>query len=689
MAVRFFELPKYDITVLVQDPSSGLITEQTSGHIDFYKEGGTVRTGNTINDGNSGAILMFDTGAIGVGDFIFKNTDPTQIVEVTAINFGSLSITNNSGAPFTVDVFDRLIASTNRPLLYADERGRGAGFNQLALAAGGIEAYGFAFDGILYDGSGTALKVLKEQTPIGGEDEVDIRKFGALCDGVADDTDAILAAIDYVEAQAALYGPRVLRFHGAPHVSGKLVIAGTGIILRGDGQDATFLWQDAAQNLLEISGPSCTVEDMSLLFDSGAGITNRPLDILNTASDFRGRRLRLITLGTGVAVRSDGATFDDVLLGQGDGWSRAFTIIGQATQNLGTSISRLRGAMSPSGSQLGVVVEQGAMHFRLRDSVLTVTDPATQSMVCVQFQLGGGNVPEDCIVADSYFSSGQGIAHVFNAGAGIQYSRVLTADSRIGHRTATVGGSEAQGVTWAFCGCVGIGEASWVFDDTAVVKQIQSCWSSDVSLDGDGLHPHMSINANNTFVDGFMFGNFVRLTMAIEASHGIKYESAFYTLGHIHGATNIVTSVNAGVKAGGDAIHAPDANIDSSIDISHNSHPRNKGIVTLLDNVDDHMGVSMRSKTEASGTTLKVGAYGLIQFTGTGRTYTAYTVGVGNDGHEILLVNRSGNTMLFNHVGGTWINIGAAVASVLTNQAVRYVRIGTAYVQMGAPFTIG
>ena len=48
--LRPYDLPKYDLTVFGADPSSGLLTEQTTGWLDFYAEGGTVRAGTTIRN---------------------------------------------------------------------------------------------------------------------------------------------------------------------------------------------------------------------------------------------------------------------------------------------------------------------------------------------------------------------------------------------------------------------------------------------------------------------------------------------------------------------------------------------------------------------------------------------------------------------------------------------------------------
>ena len=687
-----YEMPRYDLTVLGQDPSSGIMTEQTTGHLDFYKEGATVRAGNSIANGASGAILVYDTGAIAVGDFIFVNLVTTQSIEVTGISYGSISVTNNSGSPFVVSQWDRVVSLTNRPLMYADERARSAGFNQLGLAAGGVAAYGFNFDALLYDGAGVVQRLIKEATPIGGEDEVDVRKFGALCDGVTDDTDALLAAIDYVEAHASLYGPRVLRLHGAPQVSGKLTIAQTGVIIRGDGQTATYLQMMAAVNLLEISGPNVVIVDLSLQFSPAGGIANRPLDILSTAANFRGRRLRVVTPGTGIAVRSDGAAFNDVLVEAGDGWSRMFTIVGQATQNIGTSIVGLRAVMEGNGSQFGIVVESDAKHFRLSQSVLTTSDPATQAFTVLQFQRGGGNAPQDIVVTDSFLSAGEAnIAVNVHAGYGIRFNNVLVTDSRIGFRTATVATFEAEEVSWNGCGCIGIGEAAWVFDDGDTVKRMIGCYSSDVSQDASGVHPHVSINADNVFIDGFTFGNHIRETAPVAAA-GVKYESTtVHAGGHVHGVVNVVSPGGiSGLAGGGVAIVAPDAFVDQGIDISHNAEVKNLAF-DAGPTTPDHTGMSVSSRSTGAlvgDTHLQLTDIGVMRLTGAARTFVSATVR-GNDGQIVRLVNISAATFAIPHIGGTLLNKGAVPKVILPNEYISYLMAGGVLRQMHDAETIG
>jgi len=250
--------------------------------------------------------LSTDEGgsSTGTADTVVGFDADGNIVEIPRTLFASGSSVTTSDTPPALPIAgDLWLDSTTTQLFaYYDD---GSSSQWVTVTAGSPSTDS---DTVTYTPAGTGAVATTVETKL--RESVSVKDFGAVGDGVADDTSAIQAAIDVVNANGGgeVFMPKgvylvsatsatdtFIEYDGSPYGGTGCILLRAGVSLRGESVASTKL-QTSANNTsgillvdaVDVSVSDMTIEGVSNLTGGAAGIFN-----VNTSSDFDVSRVSL------------------------------------------------------------------------------------------------------------------------------------------------------------------------------------------------------------------------------------------------------------------------------------------------------------------------------------------------------------------------------------------------------------
>lgn len=162
------------------------------------------------------------------------------------------------------------------------------------LPAGAYEVWLHNGHGGRYGWSGPLMFDILDRSPWGGQERrFDVRRYGAVGDGVADDTQAIRQALEAAGASA----PATVYFPRGRYRIGATLNAPANVSWLGDGMDRSEIFLGARVDGAMIDSPLDNTRFRKLTFAGNAGTGNKPLISLFGASNIRFESVRIDAWG--------------------------------------------------------------------------------------------------------------------------------------------------------------------------------------------------------------------------------------------------------------------------------------------------------------------------------------------------------------------------------------------------------
>jgi hypothetical protein len=667
-----YELGRFDLTLSVS--IAGVIVPAVGCAVNAYRKSALVSSvgPTTIAPAATVALSVYDAGPIAINDTVFINTTTGVILNVSAVDFNTITLQNPTGSPVIIAQYDRIVPFSSRPTMFRDERGTTAygTFSPNTNASGGTSCYARerSLDFIVSGGNLSAPVHLPDQTAVGGGLTLNPADWRIRFDSFTNDAPRWVEMMNYI---STLNAPAIIQCPpgGLSRVSSMVLIDSEDVAFIGNGRSG-FLTDSATDAIFESIAFYTTFDGIK--FERSGGASVPVLRARGGNSSGRGylRRCSLNSAGAGIEIMAPDWTIDDLAI-----YGSSFTGIASVKTDgvepapERTTVRNVHGVHSTAAGGMGAAfrISKGAINTRFEDVSLAPLAPSFQGGTVFLQESGGGAVPEGTVIRGGRFSSGY-------AGNGL----IVTAGDLL-----VVGATAFDCLTSyqvtnctivTFSDCTTIGSRSTGFKvetGSGIVRIIDPvCSDSSAATDNAADHIQVANGRNDVHIIRPIMGNFIRQNTNW-ARDGVRFDTGAGTFssGSCFGAVGQPGAGQRGIN--GKLVSIPDSVLTTgSLDISHNAGQRLTGILGTA--TVDHIGMAPAVRTVTTGINLDLRNVNTIVLNGAG-VLAISTVTNGTEGQPVTIYNQSASTATI--TDSSTIDVNGSPLNVPQNNIIHFLYV--------------